>query len=115
MKTAEEIKDGLSQCYGGTEQYYNHWTKSIKFTDGVKNLAESAECYWLIDAIASYRRKEHFQVWKLIVTDSKAVLTMQEDSDMPIIVKQKIGYTDFPLPEITLWLIDGVLIHPNEY
>lgn len=114
MKTAEEIKNELAQCIG-TMKYYRHCTGFLKYTDGVHVLAESADCYWLIDAIASYRRTELFQVWKLEVTFGEAVLTMKEDSDCSLLVEQKIVYTDFPLDEITLWLIDGVLILPSEY
>ena len=114
MKTVEEIKALLAQCWG-TEHYYKHWTGFLQYTDGVKILAESADCYWLIDAIASYHRTEPFQVWKLKVNEKSAVLTMKEDTDCPIIVKQEIEYTDFPLDNMTLWLIDGVLILPSEY
>lgn len=104
----------LSQ-FTGTEKYYTHWTKSFVYTDGVKFMADKAGAHWLIDLIASYRRKEHFQAWELKVVDSKAVVTMKEDTDKPELVKQKIDYTDFPLGNITLYLIDGVLLLPSEY
>jgi len=104
----------LSQ-FTGTEHYYNHWL-GIKLTDGVKYLAERAKAYWLIDAIASYHRKEPFQVWELKVLPSKeAVLTMVEDSDQPVLVKQDIPFTDFPLTGIKLYLIDSILLLPSEY
>jgi len=114
MKTAEEIKVELVQCIG-TQHYYKHWTGFFNYTDGVKILAEFAECHWLIDAIASYRRIEPFQVWELQVNKKSAVLTMKEDSGLPVVVKQEIEYTDFPLDNMTLWLIEGVLILPSEY
>ena len=102
--------------FRGTEHYYQHWTKILVFTDGIHYLAEKAGAYWLIDAIASYRRKEPFQVWMLKVKEDKsAVLTMQEDTGQPVKVRQVIPFTDFPLDEIKLWLIDGVLILPSEY
>ena len=109
--TQSELKQ-----FTGTEHYYRHWTKRIVFTDGVHYLAEKAGSYWLIDAIASYKRKEPFQVWVLKVKEDKsAVLTMQEDTGQPVKVRQVIPFTDFPLDEITLWLIDGILILPSEY
>ncbi len=100
----------------GTEQYYQHRTKQFIFTDGVKYLADAGGAFWLIDAIASYRREEPFQVWELKVKpDNSCVLTMREDTGQPTKVRQEILYTDFPLEKITLYLIDGVLLLPSEY
>jgi hypothetical protein len=110
--------------FTGTEHYYKHWAKEIVYTDGVKYLAEKAHAYWLIDIIASYRRKapEPFQLWTLEKvqniddhTIKHWLLTMKEDSNQPVKVKQVIGYSDFPLDEIKLYLIDGVLLLPSEY
>ena len=104
--------------FTGTEQYFRHWLK-FNFTDGVKYLADEANCYWLLDAIGSYQyklKKVPFQVWILKVNpDNSAVLEMKEDTDQPILVKQEIPYTDFPLTEIKLYYIDGVLLLPSEY
>jgi hypothetical protein len=115
---AKEIKrfeEGLTGFYG-TEAYHKLTLTPLNCTDGVKYLAENGNCFWLIEAIASYRRKEPFQVWKLKVGDRQsAVLTMREDTDSPVLVEQKFDWTDFPLPEIKLWLIDGVLLLPSEY
>lgn len=101
--------------FTGTEHYYKHWL-GFNYTDGVKYVAEKANAYWLLDLIGSYHRKESFQVWKLTVNDDKtALIVMREDSDQPIIVRQKIPYTDFPLKKIEFFLIDSVLILPSEY
>ena len=118
--TMDELTSALAQHNNGTNNYYKHWM-GIAYTDGVKEMAELAGAHWLIDAVASYRRKEPFQVWTLDVMlaennrHHKCVLTMKEDSDCPVLVTQKIEYTDFPIGTITLWLIDGVLILPSEY
>jgi hypothetical protein len=114
--TEEELLRNLAG-FTGTEHYYNYG--ALKLTDGIKYMADNCHSYWLLDAICSYqpelKGKPSFQIWKLEVKDSKAILTMQEDSDQPILVRQDIDFTDFPLPEIELWLIDGVLILPSEY
>jgi len=118
--TAKTLQSMLDQCIG-TEQYWAHWTKRIKFTDGVKIMAEAAGAYWLVDAVASWNRKEAFQVWELHVDRSPdrdepmAILTMIEDTNQPELVRQEITYTDFPLDYIKLYLIDGVLLLPSEY
>ena len=98
-----------------TEQYHLIDTfRTLRCTDGVAFLAKEGEAYWLIDAIASYQRKEPVQFWHLEVTGKKAVLTMREDSDQPILVEQKISYTSFPFT-VDIWVMDGVALLPSEY
>lgn len=106
--------------FTGTEQYYQHSFANIRFTDGVKYLADTAKVYWLIDAIASYQKKQivdiSFQLWELTVNaDHSAILTMRNDSGCPVLVKQRIPYTDYPMPKIKLWLSHRVLMLPTEY
>ena len=115
MLSRTEIQNGLSQCIG-TEQYWKNRLLSFQYTDGIKFLHESCEAYWLLIAIASHKRTEPFQLWHLKVNkDKSATLTMKEDSNEPNLVKQEIPITDFPLDEISLYLIDGVLLLPSEY
>ena len=103
----------------GTEHYYKYL--GIMLTDGVKYLAEVGKAFWLLNIIASYQTGEiknvPFQVWTLKVDIEKqtGVVTMKEDTDEPNLVTQSLDYTDFPLDEISLWLIDGILILPSEY
>ncbi len=124
MQTQQEpacLEADLAQ-FCGTEKWWKHWTGRITFTDGVKFLAEKAGAFWLIDLIASHQtarlRQEEFQIWILKVDRGKtpmAVATCQADTDAPILVRQEIDYTDFPLPSIKLWLVDRVLMLPHEY
>lgn len=106
--------------FTGTERYHRHTLARLLYTDGVEFLAENADCYWLIDAIASYQpqlksqRLREFQVWTLTVKDRSAILTCREDSDCEPVVTQEIEFTDFPLPEIKLWVENGVLLLPSE-
>jgi len=114
MMTKDQIEINLRQ-YCGTEQYWTNDVLCFSYTDGVKEMWEMCEAYWLLTTISSYRRKEQFQIWELKKTGTSAVLTMKEDSDEPVLVRQKIEYTDFPLDEIKLYLIDGVLLLTSEY
>lgn len=103
----------------GTSQYFRHFIASVRYTDGAKLVAEKCNAYWLLDAIASYQtnrfRLEHeFQVWKLNVTEGSAVLNCLVGDD-EVVVSQKIGYTDFPIPEMTLWCAGSIIYHPNEH
>lgn len=109
----------------GTEQWYEHYTKRLIYTDGVLFVAETCEAHWLIDLIASWQiqprvRQEPFQVWQL---------TKEEDgnhaircwTDTPgksrLLAVQKIEYTDFPadLLPFSMWVEGGVLILPAEH
>lgn len=128
--TTEQILETLPQ-FTGSEQLYKHWMQ-IRYSDGVKYLAEVAQAYWLIDAIASHYvtkrklRAEPFLVVRLEV-DRKpgakfmARLTFHTDWDKgnpkayPSIQTQRITYTDFPLDALKFYLIDGVLMLPSEY
>ena len=126
MKSVAEITKNIAHSIG-TTRYIKHWTGAFVFTDGVNQLREDADCFWLIDAIASYKRKEYFQAWELKVNeDNSAVLTMKEDSNTPELVRQEIPFTNFPLKSIKFYVEEGgygdekkwtpclVLMLPNE-
>ena len=125
--TIEDLKRELND-FCGTQNYYKHFT-GLVFTDGVKHLADRAGAYWLIDAVMSWQvdkkvRRAPFQIWRLKVLRSElgenknepmAILEMSEDTDAPIIARQKIEFTDFPEGEVKLYFQNGVLFLPSEY
>ena len=123
VKTIEpkNLNEGLGSNLGSS-QNYKHFLNKI-YTSGVRELAEKYGVYWLIDAIFSYQvyknvRNIPFQLWRLIVTDSTAVLELSEDTpdeETPVLIRQKIPFTDCPEGFITLYLIDNVLLLPVEY
>ena len=112
--------DILSQLqnFSGTEHYYKNFTGLI-YTDGVKFLSDNLGAYWLIDLIGSYQSHKNnkpFMIWKIEVkNDNSAIITSKEDTYSPILIKQKIPYTDFKLKELELYCIDNVLILKGEY
>lgn len=112
------LKQAQLEQFTGTGRYFKHWLGGY-FTDGVKYMADEAGAYWLIDLVMSYQselKDKPFQIWTLELTeDNKAAAYMQEDCDLPKIIKQDIPYTDFPLCRIKLYFIDGVLLLPSEY
>ena len=109
--------------FSGTGNYYQHQL-GIRYTDGVKYLADRGEAYWLLDAIASWqsdprvsedRMLQQIQFWKLTVNDDgSALLVCERDSD-DVAVTQEIPFTDFPLKKIKLYYQQGVLLLPSEY
>lgn len=124
---SETLAANLGQ-FTGTMQYHR-CLLGIYYTDGVKYLADNAGngAYWLIDAIASYQnatmKREEFQVWRLVLTGDRGAVLTADDGNGRELARQVIEFTDFPLPEITLYLeassLDMVHTHwilclPNE-
>ena len=106
--------------FTGTLNYYMHWTRRMKYTDGIHYLAEEYGAYWLLDVVASYQTepkiaKVDLQIWTLVVHDDKSATVTMKDDDGTEFVRQEIEFTDFRLPAVTMWLINGVLILPSEY
>ncbi|NDJ26034.1 hypothetical protein GS682_31540 [Nostoc sp. B(2019)] len=119
-KTAEELIADLRQ-FTGSEVVYRHSLGMLRYTEGVKYLAQTTQCYWLLDAIGSYQhqlqsnaRLRELQMWHLVVKDESGTLICEEDTDIEVL-RQSIPYTDFLLPEITLYLAQKVLMLPSEY
>ena len=120
-KEVKEVKDLNKNFAGyyGTENYYKHCTGN-NFTDGVKAMAEKYKAFWLIDVVFSYQygkaKKVPFQIWEIVTNDSfKATVEMKEDTGQPILVRQKIPYTDFPEGIFKMYYINNVLLLPSEY
>lgn len=120
MESAEQINSKLKQLVG-SDKIYKHWL-GIKYTSGIKYLAEAAECFWLLDAIASHQNANllflsqlrEFQIWRLVVQEKSGVLICEWDTNQEVL-RQEIPYTNFPLPRIKLYLIEKVLLLPSEY
>ncbi|WP_439552511.1 DUF6876 family protein [Falsiroseomonas sp.] len=123
---AHTLRAQLTQ-FTGSETFTRHaLLRRMVMTEGVIWLVEQAQAHWLTDIIASYQHEahvslEHFQAWRLSVdlTTRAAVIMMMDGNSHKPIVQQQIDYTDFPLAEITLWLIAQgehvVLMLPSEY
>ena len=64
--------------FTGTEKYYRISRRHL-LTDGTKYLAEEAECFWMMDAIASHLCEigtaDWFVLVRVQVTEGRAVMT----------------------------------------
>ena len=116
-----ELASSLNQFTGTTEYHKFSVISKLVITDGVKYLCDSAGCYWLMDIIASYQPKcnkdemlRDFQLWILKCKDSKWKVGCYRDTDDEAF-NQPIEHTDFPLPEIKLYCINGVILLTSEY
>ena len=107
--------------FTGTEKYYRISRRHL-LTDGTKYLAEEAECFWMMDAIASHLCEigtaDWFVLVRVEVTEGRAVMIYEDGNDHEH-ARQEIPYTDFPLNSITLYACwDGehwVIMLPSEY
>lgn len=117
---ALKLREDLAQ-FTGTSRYYRIDRKTL-LTDGAYNLCEHAGAFWLISVFASYLHElelnDWFAVLKLTVADSAAKVSI-EDSNDNVLATQEIEYTDFPLPDLTLYACwdseQWVLMLPSEY
>lgn len=122
----EALKD--LNNFNGTENYYQHGPlfPNVVYSDGVQFLAVNADCFWLIDAIASWQPKcqkdeslRDMQFWTLRphqVSDTPqpgenramATLVCERDTD-DVAFSQDIPFTDFPFEafpkkEVKMWV-----------
>ena len=122
-KDTEMKKFDLSQLnqFIGTEKYYRISRRHL-LTDGTKYLAEEAECFWMMDAIASHLCEIGTRDWfvwvRVEVMGGRAVMIYQDGKSREH-ARQEIPYTDFPLPRITLYACwdqeNWVIMLPSEY
>lgn len=120
-KTARLSERDLNQFTGNENWYQHSLNRTLLYTDGAKYVADEGGAYWLLDAIAICQRcekrvvAEAFQVWKLTVRDDCSATLVCEDGNDNVVYTQPIEFTDFPIPEITLWFANNVIYLPSEH
>lgn len=120
-----DIKEGL-QHFHGTEMFYKIPLLQTRFTDGVKYLAEVAECFWLITD-TSVIAKSLMNRSDFITIDFKRLPEEKQDysgyeaeiiysdGNDNILEKHCYRVTDFPLDELRLFFVNDTLMLPSEY
>ena len=108
----------LDNFIGDLIRYRHGLLRSLLYTPGVRYLMEEAGAYWLLDAIASYQhdkrinRNENLrslQFWSLSVDleANAGVLYLTDGNSEAHVIEQRIGFTDFPLEKISIWVGDN--------
>ena len=118
--TKSQLLNHLEQ-FIGTQYYYPLWP-NVMLTDGTRYLADTAGCYWLMDAIASHLtglpETSGFAHCKLTLDGQSAELAI-DDGNGEQLAFQYTEWTDFPLPEIELFACWAghfwVVMLPSEY
>ena len=97
-----------------------------RYTEGVKYLAEQAQCHWLVTDTAvvckSLKNKSTF----IVILFKRNSTSVQERTHKEakityangngiILYEQEYEFTDFPLDELRLFFVDDMLMLPNEY
>ena len=122
MKKPNQLTESVLRQFTGTEQWYRHaLVRHVLYTDGVQHVAEHGGAYWLIDEIAFAQQgvpevaAQAFQAWTLEVAENSTATLTCEDGDYNAVYSKEIPYTDFPLPKITFWYTNNVILLPSEY
>ena len=108
--------------FTGTEHWYRHkLNPKITYTDGARHVAQAGGAYWLLDELAlaqAYQKEvaaEPFQKWTLKVREDHTATLTCEDGDYREVFTKELTFTDFPLDEISFFVIDNVILLTSEY
>lgn len=117
-KALADIRATLAGFHGGDTIYRHPLFRRFLYTEGAQYVAEACGAYWLLDSIFAKQglpavAREEFQVWKLTTNNDRGLLTCEDGNDREVL-REDIQFTDFPLPELTLWLENYTLMLPGE-
>lgn len=90
------------------------------YTEGVDNLAEQNDAYWLLDFIFQEQQRDKFkkldfQAWRIFTLIDTYIHIRVEDFDLNIINEYRIDKKGFPVGEFVLPFFENTLWLPNEY
>lgn len=115
------LNDELIEFCGGSFHSYKHAFTTRNFSDGIKYVRETFNCFWLIDKILlnSVRISAPFQTWKLSRIYNGQARTENfyltcEDGNGGELFSEKIQSSDFPGDLIELFLQNNILYLPSE-
>ena len=120
-----EIKEGL-QHFHGSEMFFQIPLIRTRFTNGIKYLADVANCFWLVTDTSvvakSLMNKSYFITidFKRLAKDEQEEFGCEAfinygDGNDNILEKHRYNVTDFPLDELRLFFVDNTLMLPSEY
>ena len=120
MSKTADVQDYMAQTTGSTD-IHRHWL-GLKYTDGIKFVADTLGAHWLIDAVASHQpalREETFQVWRLSKPAAEGdpwLLEAFDDIPGRLLVRQEIEFSDFQedLTPFELWVEFGTAMLKQE-
>lgn len=120
-KNRRNLNDELRQMTG-SDTIYRHPSRNY-YTDSIQYIAETFECFWLIDDILWYntpqwKRWHSFQVWKLerIFKADKPTANFKLicDDGNGLVIYQKEYISDFTADHLKLYFEHETLLLPSE-
>jgi len=120
-RKAYSINDELKErtC---TDNYYKMFA-DIVCTDGVKELVELGQCYWMLSEVAfktielQKKQKEYeydFLVFTLKrVKGSRFKISISDGNK--VFESKDIPFSDFEYDEATIWVENNVMLLPSEH
>lgn len=126
MKTQVNKKKAELQHFYGSELCYKIPLLGIKITESINYFANATECFWLITDVSviakNLSKKSQFITIDFKRLSEKKKLKMQceavinySDGNGNIFETHKYNITDFPLDELRLFYVNGILMLPSEY
>lgn len=120
-----ELRNNL-ETFTGTETFYNIPLLKTWFTDGIKYLADAANCFWLVTDV-SVIAKSLMNRSRFITIDFKKLSEEKQDcigyeaiieysnGNGRILETHKYHSTDFPLKKLRLFFTEDTLYLPSEH
>lgn len=123
IETCEELEAKLAWFTGTTSWYRFAFNRNCSYTDGVREMAELAGAYWLINVVDSYSpdimknpKLADFAIVRLTVNeDRSALFEVLADTGKKPAITQEIPATDFPQGVFEMYFEGGVLLLKTEH
>ena len=120
-----ELRNNL-ETFTGTEMFYRIPLLNTRFTDGIKYLAETADCFWLVTDVSVIAKSLMDRSYFVTIDFKKLSGEMQDamgyeaiieygDGNGNVLETHKYHCTDFPLEKLRLFFTDGTLMLPREH
>ena len=129
----EDFKNDLLRHTGSMEFYrFSLFNRNNVLTEGAKFMADSLQCYWLMDEIAIAQIDPtgkllhggyNFQCWTLDVSEDQSAILSATDGNDKVIYSKKFPLVDIPYELsdcVKLWAMDNgiggiTILLPSEY
>ncbi|SDD74621.1 hypothetical protein SAMN05421636_101577 [Pricia antarctica] len=120
-----ELRNNL-ETFTGTETFHSIPLLNTRFTDGIKYLADVANCFWLVTDVSviakSLMDRSYFVTidFKKLSEDQQDAIGYEAiieygDGNGNVLETHKYHSTDFPLDKLRLFFTDGTLLLPSEH
>ena len=121
MSISNITHENLSHFWGSEQLFFHPLFRGIHYTEGVRFLNNNG-AGWLIEMILGtilgapkHAKKHEFIHVRLWVNVTSKIGTLKfDDGNGKVFYSKDIEYTDFPLPEISFYIENNVMMLPSE-